>query len=233
MNLEKIGAVVRKVIYMSGIKPSYYVDFINGLFKLGYWIKKYKNNSINFKNIFDFYKYINDRILENCPIDLFEFGVYKGDSLKKWLQINSNPQSRFFGFDSFSGLPEDWKHLGGKTPKGTFDVKGILPDIKDNRVRFVKGYFQDTLSDFLTKEYTIGNRIVIHCDADLYSSTLYVLATMHRLIIPGTIIIFDEFNSVIDEFRAFSDYISSFRRRFKLLASAEPFFTRVAIEIVE
>jgi len=232
MSLEKVGAVVRKAIYLSGIAPSYRIDFVNRLFELGRWIKEHGNNAPSFKTTYDFYKHINDSVLGDRPIDFLEFGVYKGDSLRKWTQINSAPESRFFGFDSFTGLPEDWKHPVGKSPRGTFDVKGILPDIKDNRVRFIKGNFQDTLPGFLTEQKFSGRKVVIHCDADLYSSTLYVLATLHPLIVSGTVIIFDEFNSVTDEFRAFSDYVSSFQRQFKLLASAEPFFTRAAIDIV-
>ena len=221
---------MRRAIRRSGIPSSYHLAFANQLFELGRWLRE-QGVAPEFKTHYEFYEYLNNGVLRDCPIDFFEFGVWKGNSLRQWTLINIHPESRFYGFDSFEGIPEDWKHPIGKHPKGSWTAGGALPDIKDHRVRFIKGYFQDTLSGFISDNKLSSRRRVIHCDADLYSSTLYVLVTMHPLILPGTIIIFDEFNSVMDEFRAFSDYVLAFRRQFRLLASAEPYFTRVAIEM--
>ena len=60
-------------------------------------------------------------------------------------QLNTREQSRFFGFDSFEGLPEDW----GDVPRGMFAVEGRAPHIDDARVQFVQGLFQETLYGFL------------------------------------------------------------------------------------
>lgn len=40
---------------------------------------------------------------------LLEFGVYKGDSMREFLRLNDSPNSLFYGFDSFEGLPEIWR----------------------------------------------------------------------------------------------------------------------------
>lgn len=86
------------------------------------------------------YRHLASLIVE--PIDYLEFGVWQGASIRQWASLNSHQSSRFFGFDSFHGLPEDWDALH---PKGTFSTKGQMPKIDDQRVAFVPGLFQDTL----------------------------------------------------------------------------------------
>ena len=144
----------------------------------------------------------------DAPVDYLEFGVFQGASLRWWCGHLSCPDARFYGFDCFEGLPEEW----GVAPKGTFDTGRKVPKIDDERVQFVVGLFQDTLVPFL-RQTPLRRRKIIHMDADLYSSTLYVLAQLSPHICPGDIIIFDEFGSIRmaqHEFRAFEDFSRSF-----------------------
>lgn len=201
--------------------------------KLNQFYKNKAKNSIHFKSRFEMYTYLNDKILENQPINYCEFGVYKGASIKKWLQLNTSSESVFNGFDTFTGLPEDWNNFTGGMEKGTFDVGGKLPEIDDLRVHFFKGIFQDTLPCFL-KNFWDYRRLIINFDADLYSSTLYVLSKMNDMMKPGTIIIFDEFSSVLHEFRALEDFCLAFKREYDVLAVTESpynFLAHIAIEL--
>lgn len=179
------------------------------------------------------YEYINNEI-ENSAITYCEFGVFKGASIKYWSNLNNNVDSRFFGFDTFSGLPESWDNFTGGLQKGYFDTQGELPNLNDNRVSFVKGLFQDTLPGFV-EDYGSNNLLVVNIDADLYSSTLFVLTMAHEIIKKGTIIIFDEFSSVLHEFKAFEDYCQAYSVKFEVIASsktAKSYYAHVAIRIL-
>lgn len=179
------------------------------------------------------YTYINE-FIENNAISYCEFGVFEGASINYWSSINSNKDSRFYGFDTFSGLPEDWHNFTGGLQKGTFDTQGQLPNILDGRVSFYKGLFQETLPNFVS-DYTSNRLLVINIDADLYSSTLFVLTQLDRKLVKGSIIIFDEFSSVLHEFRAFEDYCSAYNVKFEVIASSKTsksYYAHVAIRII-
>jgi len=213
--------------------PPKSIDYAIGASRYSHWVRKNNCNVISNNDRTMLYEYINNVILKNAPIDYLEFGVAKGTSLKYWLGLNKNESSRFIGFDCFEGLPEDWDlPFSGCRPKGTCDTGGILPQISDPRIRLVPGFFQETLTKFLT-EFAPKNRLVIHCDADLYSSTLYVLSNINEIIEPGTIIIFDEFSTFNHEFQAFSDFTSAFMRKYRPLAAVGSTYMQIALEIEE
>ena len=152
---------------------------------------------------------MQSKVLAEEPIDYLEFGVRYGDSLFKWSALNSHPDSRFFGFDSFEGIPEDWVSVTGESKKGAMSVGGVVPQTSDPRIRFVKGWFNETLRPFL-RDFTPRSRLIIHNDGDLFSSTLYTLATLDPILRPGSILIFDEFANPLHEWRAFHDYLLRF-----------------------
>jgi hypothetical protein len=212
----------------SGLPPSSRVEILNLFLELGQWLKA-NPFPVHFDSRHDLYRYIDREIIGGGPVDYLEFGVYRGDAIRFWSGLNRHPDSRFFGFDTFEGLPEEWRFFTEVIPAGTWETGGKPPELGDARVTFIKGVFQDTLPGFLSG-YT-PHRLVINCDADLYTSTLYLLVTLNHLLVGGTTVIFDEFSTVY-EFRAFRDFTSSFRRKYRLLASADRFRERVAMEFV-
>jgi hypothetical protein len=112
-----------------------------------------------------------------------EFGVYTGTTIN---YVASKVTSLVHGFDSFEGLPENWR-AGFET--GTFAVKG-LPGVRPN-VRLYKGWFKDSLPVFKrdhTEPLAFG-----HLDADLYASTKDVFDALGDRIVAGTVLQFDEF----------------------------------------
>jgi hypothetical protein len=123
---------------------------------------------------------------------VLEFGVFQGRSLG-WIAECLKTKTAY-GFDTFTGLPEDWDYSerpgAKKFPVGHFDttVLGIGP--MPGNVKLVKGLFQDTLPGFLASHP--GPVGLVHVDSDLYSSAAYVLEALNDRIVPGTVVAFDE-----------------------------------------
>jgi O-methyltransferase len=210
------------------LKLSYWIRFAK-------WCKEHDSTTFNetrnshyvYEKRYSLYNSIVERErLSDAVIDYLEFGVFEGNSLRWWLEANTHPASRFVGFDTFHGLPEDW----GNVPMGTFTTEGKLPDVRDPRCTFEAGLFQHTLSPFLTR-FHLGRRTVVHLDADLYTSTLFVLTTLGNYLKKGDFIFFDDFSSPTHEFRAFYDFASSFYVRYELSGTVNN-HTQICIKLV-
>lgn len=156
-----------------------------------------------------------------------EFGVAQGRSFQWWINAIKSKDSRFVGFDTFKGLPEDWDYY----KKGDMSAGDSFPEIDDKRCRFFKGLFQETLPSFLT-EFKTDLRKVIHLDADIYSSTLFALTMMGPYLNKDDILIFDEFNVPLHEFKAFTEFINSYYIKVKVIGAVNNYY-QTAFKIVE
>ncbi len=220
MNLRRSIRRTIKVMLSKGLPDSHRLRYLSYLPCFEAWKNKHAESFPVFEERTGLYRYLNTEVIQNNAIDYLEFGVYKGASIRAWLAMNTHNESRFVGFDTFSGLPEKWGASFTLTlGENAFDAGGELPQIDDQRVSFVEGLFQDTLHDYLTTR-SGSRQLVIHSDSDLYSSTLYVLTKCNDVITPGTIIVFDEFASILHEFRALEDYCSAYRRSYDVIGAA-------------
>lgn len=150
-----------------------------------------------------------DFALAQCSVAglVLEFGVYRGDSLQ---MIAKRCAQEVHGFDSFEGLPEDW--TGGRE-KGRFSLGGELPPIKAANVILHKGWFEQSLPGFLASHP--GPARFVHIDCDIYSSTRTVLEQLAPRLVPGTIVVFDEYLNYPGwrehEFLAFAEAVRRYR----------------------
>jgi O-methyltransferase len=205
------------------------LEVLCNLPKIESWRKKHLSKDCpHLEKRLDLYDYVQATYVKDQPVDYLEFGVYRGESIKHWSKINKSDQSRFFGFDTFTGLPEEWKKFSGDMPAGALSCGGMIPDVNDARIQFIKGLYQDTLDDFLS-QFNPRSQVVLHDDSDLYSSTLFVLTRCHSLLTSEVIVIFDDFSSVLNQFRAIKDYCAAYRRNYTVLATAGDYFAHVAI----
>ena len=212
--------------------------FIYNFNLLTSWVHKHKSEKLLTNDFYRPVRNYDDRLksfdaiaahykLYEIPVCYLEFGVASGGSFKWWMNTCRNPESRFYGFDTFEGLPESW----GVFTKG--DMSAAIPEINDNRGMFIKGIFQDTLNYFL-QEYgpsLKGKQKLIHMDADLFSATLFALSQLYPYLEKGDIIMFDEFNVYGHEFMAFRYFTECFYVNLKLI-SAQNNFYHAAFEVV-
>jgi len=211
--------------------------FLGNALKLSRWISSQKKKKLAFDDSFKLVRNYEERFklhafvlnsenLVNERINYLEFGVAGGSSFEWWLMENKNTDSRFFGFDTFEGLPENW---------GIFKKGEMAPDqleFQDKRYKFLKGLFQTTLPEFL-KSTDLDNNIkkIIHLDADLFSSTLFVLTSIHNFLKPGDILIFDEFCVPNHEYFALRIYEESFNPKYETIGAFNNYL-QVALKIV-
>jgi len=181
--------------------------------------------SFDYDKRYKLYDHIIEKEKLEESIDYLEFGVSEGLSFKWWIDKIKDSNSNFYGFDTFTGLPEDW----GPFKKGDMATTDGIPNFNDSRCTMYEGVFQKTLVDFL-KTYDSTKRKVIHMDADLYSSTLYVLTTFAPYIKKDDIIFFDEFNVPMHEFKAFTEWTDSFYIDYEVLGAINNFY-QIAIKI--
>lgn len=144
-----------------------------------------------------------------------EFGVFKGGTIR-FISDQVGASQVVHGFDSFRGLGEAWSGDGFD-----FDLQGRPPKVPAN-VILHPGLFADTLPGWVAQNP--GPAAFIHVDSDLYDPARTVFECLEDRIVPGTIIVFDEYfnypNWQAHEFRAFSEFVERCGVRYEYLAYA-------------
>jgi hypothetical protein len=155
------------------------------------WIHNYIDDCIIFDNKRKLYSYAVEclqRFRNQDDLLYLEFGVHTGTSINFFAKGISK---QLYGFDTFEGMPEDWK--GWNVKKGQFTMNGKFPEVQGN-VELIKGLIQDTLPGFLAK-HPDKKIAFIHIDTDIYAPAKTVLNLCKNRLVPGSIILFDEIHS--------------------------------------
>ena len=151
------------------------------------------------------------KTLDNDNNLWLEFGVYKGITINFFSKFTNN---KVYGFDSFEGLPEDWRP---NFPRKRFHMHGKLPEVNKN-VELVIGLFQNTLKPFL-KKINGKKKSFLHIDCDIYSSTNYILDNIYEHLDKKCIIVFDDFVNYRGyeegELKAFIEFVKKNNVKYK------------------
>jgi hypothetical protein len=161
--------------------------------------------------------------------DYLEFGVYKGMSFKHAYNLAQqwgHVDMRFYGFDSFEGLPDSltetergYNHFSPKqyscSEKNFRDIlsKGGV-DLE--KVSLIPGYYADSLTPELQKSLSVNHAAVVWIDVDLYQSAIEALEFVTPFIAQGTFLIFDDWfsfggDSDAGEIQATNEWLASHR----------------------
>ena len=153
--------------------------------------------------------------LELVKVDglALEFGVAGGTTLRIISEALRPTGHDVWGFDVWSGLPEAWRT---GFPAGEF-AQPAPPAVPG--AQLVSGLFEDTLPGFLDDHP--GPVAFAHLDADLYSSTRTVLDLIGDRLVPGSVLVFDEYFNYPGwqrhEHRAWSEFVARTGTRFDYL----------------
>lgn len=145
-----------------------------------------------------------------------EFGVWRGSTINR-IAERVGKFTKVYGFDSFEGLPEDWQ---GEYQKGTFHMEGVLPQVHEN-IELYPGWFDETLPKFVA-EHPNTPIAFLHVDCDLYSSAKTIFNCLGERLVPGSIIVFDEYFNYPGwrehEYKAFQELVAERSLRYRYLA---------------
>jgi hypothetical protein len=158
-------------------------------------------------------------LADGVPGDLVETGVWRGGTaiyLRAILAALGDPDRRVWACDSFAGLPEaDGDRYPMDVPLRLHEHAALavgLDRVRDNfarygllddRVRFVPGWFRDTLPGLAAE---VGAIAVLRLDGDMYESTIDALTHLEPRVAPGGFVVVDDYGGIDACRQAVTDY---------------------------
>jgi O-methyltransferase len=147
--------------------------------------------------------------------DLIECGVWRGGTvifMRGYLAAHEMTDRDVLVADSFAGLPKP-----SAVDEGLDISREVVPilaierarvealfrayDLLDERVRFLEGWFADTLPGA-----DISQLALLRLDGDLYSSTRDALLACYDRVTPGGFVIVDDYGAIPQCARAVTDF---------------------------
>ena len=172
------------------------------------------------ENAYDLTNYVDRQKIEGCII---ECGVAEGGTAAMMALVNkrsSQIQRNIYLFDSFEGLPEPSNEdfIGSNTgdfirPLAKGDCYGSIDAVKnlffneikihESKVKFIKGWFQDTIPKFRLKEKIS----ILRLDGDWYESTKIPLQYFYSNVSNGGVVIIDDYATCYGSRKAVDEFI--------------------------
>jgi hypothetical protein len=192
--------------------------------RIGKFFRKIRNSGFNhsmmgrlrLQNLHDCLDRIREEALAG---DLVECGVWRGGGcifMAGYLRTHGMLDLRVIVADSFEGLPvpslpqdanldlsrQVYPQLAVAldTVRENFSVYGLLGP----NVEFLRGWFKDTLPTA-----KVDRIALLRMDGDLYESTMDILLNLYDKVVPGGIVIVDDYNAIAVCRQALTDFFAA------------------------
>ncbi|MBU9763050.1 macrocin O-methyltransferase [Mycobacterium sp. TNTM28] len=173
---------------------------------------------IGMKRLTSLQECVETVVADDIPGDLIECGVWRGGAcilMRAVLAAYGDHTRNVWLADSFQGVPrsdpENYKADKGIRAELAAGILGVSEaDVRanferygllDDRVRFLPGWFKDTLQDAPIEQLS-----VLRLDGDLYESTIQALDALYPRLSPGGFCIVDDYLAVKACEQAVTDY---------------------------
>ncbi len=197
----KLIAGVETKMKIRGLSSKNSWDYEHGF----YWFSK-KVRIAKAVAQYELYKTIAD-----LPGDVFELGVYRGASLIRLGTfrdvIETGSSRKIVGFDAFGKFPrenltlrEDFEFIDwfdGSVGHGLekLELESILANKGFENIELMEGNIFTTLPEYLDK-YPQTRLAMINLDLDVKEPTDFALDLLYDRLVPGALILFDDYNVV-------------------------------------
>jgi hypothetical protein len=199
--------------------------------KFEYENKYYLTASVDrfskFATHLDFFK-----MTTGLPGEIVECGVFKGNSLMRWIKFRSLFENSFsrkiIAFDTFGEFPETDFDPDIKRRKEFIEEAGNKSVSKEQLVLILKSLdlFQNieleegdilrTVPEY-TQEFPFLKISLLHIDVDLYEPTKIILENLFPCVVKGGIIVLDDYGAFPGANMAIDDYFKNFEIRIQRL----------------
>ena len=183
------------------------------------------------------------RQITDLPGAVVELGVYKGASLMRFAAFRDlleNEASReIHGFDAFGVFPRDGVGDAGdrafierfEGERGEGVSRALLQDLLERKgvgnVHLHEGNIFDTVPALLERRPELRIAL-LHLDVDVYEPTAFALERLVAHMVPGGLILFDDYGMVAGATRAGDEAAARLGLRFEKLSHyAVPAFLRM------
>jgi O-methyltransferase len=164
---------------------------------------QFSHTMIGRKRLENIIKCLDTVRTEHISGDLIETGAWRGGAcilMRGYLEAWNMTDRIVWAADSFEGLPRPTapEDAGHDFSASQFPILAVSLDevqenfrrygLLDERVRFLKGWFRDTLSTAPIEQLAL-----LRLDGDLYESTMDALTALYDKVVPGGFVIIDDY----------------------------------------
>jgi O-methyltransferase len=210
--------LISAILERRGLKLYRYANFDSAARAEGRDWPADADTMIGLKRLENLHYCIKQVLADEIPGDFIETGVWRGGAcilMRAALKAYGDGTRQVWVADSFEGLPKPdgryqqddgdlhWTKeelsVSLDQVKANFSRYGLL----DDGVRFLKGWFKDTLPTAPIEQLAI-----LRLDRDMYSSTMDALQNLYPKLSEGGYVIIDDYGAIdacrraVDDFRA-------------------------------